>query len=50
MSLRALLSLLVLGMMSLAAYMKIGQAHAEQAGEHYIPPVLQQPLAEGELR
>jgi fumarate reductase subunit C len=42
--------LLMLGMMSLAAYMKIGQAHAEQAGEHYIPPVLQQPLAEDELR
>lgn len=42
--------LLMLGMMSLAAYMKIGQAHAEKAGEHYIPPVLQQPLAEGELR
>ena len=42
--------LLVLGMMSLAAYMKIGQARAEQAGEHYIPPVLQQPLAHGEPR
>ena len=40
--------LLVLGMMSLAAYMKIGQAHAEQAGEHYIPPVLHQPLVQGE--
>ena len=42
--------LLVLGMMSLAAYMKIGQAHAEHAGEHYIPPVLQQPLVQDEMQ
>ena len=42
--------LLVLGMMSLAAYIKIGQAHAEKVGEHYSPPVLQQPINQVEQK
>ena len=40
--------LLILGMMSLTAYMKIGKAHAGQVGEHYSPTVLQQPINQGE--
>ena len=40
--------LLVLGMMSLAAYMKIGRAHAEYAGERYSPAALQQPIIQAE--
>lgn len=39
--------LLILGMMSLTAYMKIGKAHAERVGEHYSPPSIQQPLDHG---
>mgnify|MGYP001556077719 CR=1 FL=1 len=42
--------LLVLGMMSLAAYIKIGQAHAGKVGEHYIPPALQQPINQVEQK
>jgi hypothetical protein len=42
--------LLVLGMMSLAAYIKIGQAHAGKVGEHYSPPALQQPINQVEQK
>jgi fumarate reductase subunit C len=39
--------LLLLGLLSLAAYIKIGIAHAEHAGERYQPTTLQQPLTIG---
>lgn len=35
---------LTLGLLSLAAYIKIGIDHRDNYGEHYVPPSLQQPL------
>lgn len=39
--------LLLLGLLSLAAYTKIGKQHAERAGERYQPTTLQQPASGG---
>ena len=35
---------LTLGLLSLAAYIKIGIDHRDDYGEHYVPPALEQPL------
>jgi fumarate reductase subunit C len=41
---------LILGLLTLAAYMKIGYQHRERVGEEYVPTWMQPSVTPGERR